>query len=198
MNQQTFEPDATEKKSLTDLLDILLTIQKKSELKKHCRSIIITQGALANLILGCACGVIPPWQHQRHHRDFVPNDLEPTQADRLALVSGDVGEMKPLAQKAAKKISEIFDKRRLLSGHMFFSPDLSRWHLFYFDQRDYVERGNHWKHGSHIHLINYLWPRLTAQGVWDQFRTGNPEMSGALHIRFQRRIPGWVRRKPQQ
>ncbi len=78
MNQKTFEVDETERKSLTDLLDILLTIQKKSELKKYCRSIIITQGALADLILGCACEVIPPWQHRRHHRDFVPDQLELT------------------------------------------------------------------------------------------------------------------------
>jgi hypothetical protein len=184
---ETLESDETHKKSFADLLEILVNITKKSELKKHCRSIIVTQRALSNLILGCDMGQMPPWGHQRHHRDFVPEHLELTEADRLALVGNGVGEMKPPAQKAVNKIGEIFDKRRMLSGHIFFTPDLAYWHLFYFDQRDFVERNNHFKGGSHIHLINYLWPNLTAQGVWDQFCTGNPNMSGSLHVRFQRR-----------
>ncbi len=171
--------------ALADLLAIL-SIKKKSELKKRCRSIIISQGALANLILTTRCGALP-WLHQIHHRDFQPEHLHLSEADKRALISNDVGPMKPAAQKAARKISAMFDERRLLSGHLFFKADLSEWHLFYFDQRDYSDRNNHWEGGSHIHLINHLWPDRTAQGVWNEFCTGNPQIRGALHIRFQRR-----------
>src|SRR5262249_14535351 len=90
-------------------------------------------------------------------------------------------------RKTANKISAIFDDRRLLSGHIFFTPDKSEWHFFYFDQRDFAERGNHWQGGSHIHLINYLWPDRTADATWKEFCIGNPQMRGALHVRFQRR-----------
>jgi hypothetical protein len=181
------ESDEVHRKSFADLMDILIGITKKSELKKHCRRTTITQRALVNLILACETHMIPPWQHQIHYRDFVPDQLELTEADRLSLVSNGVGKMNSPAKKAANKIGEIFDKRRLLVGHLFFTPDLKYWHLFYFDQRDFAERGNHWKYGSHIHLINYLWPSLTAEGVWEQFRTGNPNMQGALHVKFRRR-----------
>jgi hypothetical protein len=90
-------------------------------------------------------------------------------------------------QKRQRTKHAIFEERRMLSGHLFFTPDLAQWHLFYFDQRDFAERKNHWEGGSHIHLINHLWPGRTAQAVWDQFCTGNPQMTNALHIKFFRR-----------
>lgn len=76
--------------------------------------------------------------------------------------------MKPPAQKVEKKISEIFDKRRLLSGHIFFYAGLVPLASFLFSisaASPSVETIG--SMGSHIHLINYLWPRLTAQGVWN-------------------------------
>jgi hypothetical protein len=96
------------------------------------------------------------------------------------------GFAKPEAAKALNKISAVFDKRRLLAGHMFFNADQSDWHFFYFDQRDYVDRNNHWEGGSHIHFINWLWPNRTAESVWEEFRSGKRQMRGALHIRFDR------------
>ena len=83
-----------------------------------------------------------------------------------------------------RKISSIFDERRLLSGHLLFNADSSNWHLLYFDQRDMARQNNHWEAGSHIHLINHLWPKWTAQTIWDEFRTGNPMMKGALHLKY--------------
>jgi hypothetical protein len=128
-----------------------------------------------------------PWQHQRHHRDFMPEHLALSPDDLGAFAANGVGLLKPRAKKTANKFAAIFEERRLLSGHIFYTPDHSEWHLFYFDQRDFAERHNHWEGGSHIHLINHLWPGRTAEGVWEEFRTGNPQMGGALHIRFQRR-----------
>ena len=173
---------------MADFLDDLLTIftiKKKSKLKQHCRSITILQNEFANFILACMAGKIP-WLHRRHHRDFVPEHLNLTDDDLGALAASAVGVMKPRAQKTANKISALFEERRLLSGHIFFTPDQTKWHLFYFDQRDFAERDNHWEGGSHIHLINYLWPNLTASKVWNQFCEGNPQIRGALHIKFKR------------
>jgi hypothetical protein len=97
---------------------------------------------------------------------------------------------KVMMQKTANKIHAMFGDRRLLSGHMFFNADLSDWHFFYFDQRDFATRNNHWKEGPHIHFINRLWPNRTAQSVWEEFCSSpNPLIRDALHIRFNRNRP---------
>ena len=89
------------------------------------------------------------------------------------------------AKRFVNKIAATFEERRLLSGHLFFTDDLSNWHLLYFDQRDRSGHKNHWGGGSHVHLINHLWPNWTAQTVWDAFCTGNPRMAGAYHLGFR-------------
>jgi hypothetical protein len=174
----------TRSQTLVDLLAIF-AFKKKSDLKRHCRSITILQADLASLIYASIAGQTP-WSHRAHHREFRPEHLELGDGDLRALVTNGVGEMQPPARKAMNKISAIFDERRLLSGHIFFSPDQTEWHLFYFDQRDFAERDNHWRGGSHIHLINHLWSSRTARDAWSQFCTGNPQLSGALHVRFER------------
>lgn len=165
----------------------ILAASKKSDLKVLCRKAVVTKPALSNLILGSMSGVTP-WHHRRHHRHFVPDHLIITETDKVALATNGVGPMKPAAQKFANKISAIFDERRLLSGHLFFSDDLSNWHLLYFDQRDMSRHGNHWDGGAHIHIINHLWPQRTAQGIWEEFCSEHPKMKGALHIRFEDRM----------
>lgn len=171
-----------DRKSLEDLLQLLMA-SKKQELRKLSRTTLVTKTALANLILGSKAGATP-WHHQAHHRQFVPSHLELTENDQTALVANGVGPMGPGARKFANKVFAIFDERRLLSGHLFFNDDVSNWHLLYFDQRDMARRANHWDGGSHIHLINYLWPKWTAQTIWNEFRDGNPMMKGALHLRY--------------
>jgi len=173
------------RKSLADLIAIF-GIKKKSQLKQHCRSITILQEDLANLIFACM-GQGMPWSHRAHHRHFQPEHLHPTSDDLAALSASGLGKMNARAQKTMNKVTALFEERRLLSGHIFFNADLSEWHLFYFDQRDFADRNNHWQGGSHIHLINHLWPGRTAQDVWNEFCTGNPQIRGALHVRFQRR-----------
>ncbi|HTS39886.1 MAG TPA: hypothetical protein VMH84_05020 [Xanthobacteraceae bacterium] len=159
----------------------LFLCHKKSELKKLCRITTVTKAALADFIVGSISGVTP-WAHQRHHREFVPSHLIPSTDGGVSLTAD--GRFTSAAQKFMRKISSIFDQRRLLSGHLFFSSDLSNWHLLYFDQRDMARHDNHWDGGSHIHLINHLWPNWTADSIWNEFRTGNPQMKGAYHVRF--------------
>jgi hypothetical protein len=185
------------KETVTDLITIF-NIDKKKQLEKHCRSITIFGEDFANLILACATDVLPSYHHWRHHREFQPEHLHLKDDDLRALVANGVGPMQPRARKTVNKVEALFEERRLLSGHIFFTADLARWHLFYFDQRDFSEHKNHWKGGAHIHLINHLWPGRSAQEVWTQFCTGNPNMRGAFHVRFHRfssvcRRRAWVR-----
>lgn len=168
-------------KTLIDLVTIL-SINKKQDLKRYCRTAIITQTDLANFIMACNAGM-GPFTHQARHREYIPDHLKLSEVDIGALTAA--GHFKKRAQKTMRKVSAIFDERRLLSGHIFFNPDQSIWHLFYFDQRDFSERNNHWEGGSHIHLINWLWSGRTAQSTWNEFCDGNPKMNGALHIKFE-------------
>jgi hypothetical protein len=171
--------------SLADLV-ALLAIEKKQALKQHCRAVTIMQSDFADLILTAKTGQLP-WMHRAHHRNYTPEHLALTDKDLSAIASNPVGRFKPDAQKAANKLFAMFDDRRLLSGHMFYNADLSDWHFFYFDQRDFDRRRNHWRAGPHIHFINKLWPNRTAQSVWNEFCSSpSPEMRGALHVRFHR------------
>jgi hypothetical protein len=171
--------------SLRDLV-ALLAIEKKQELKQHCRSVTIMQRDFADLILTAKTGQLP-WMHRAHHRNYTPEHLTLTEKDLSALAANGVGRFKPAAQKPANKVFAMFDDRRLLSGHMFFNDDLSDWHFFYFDQRDFDRHKNHWHGGPHIHCINKLWPNRTAQSVWTEFcSSASPQMRNALHIRYQR------------
>lgn len=171
-----------EKDSIDNLLSIF-TIAKMKELKKHCRDTSIQQRDFANFIMACKSGHMP-WHHAPTHRTFTPDHLPPTEEDLSALHSNGVGPLKPDAKKTVSKVFALIDERRVLSGHMFFSEDFSDWHFFYFDQRDRARRGNHWHGGPHIHILNRLWPNRSAASVWDEFNSGNPQMRGALHIRF--------------
>src|SRR5262245_1510966 len=111
-----------------------------------------------------------PFVHKSHARDYRPEHLEPSDEELNALFKSVPG---PVTGEAAKTAQKLFiqspRERRYLVGHIFFTPDLSKWHFFYFDQRDLQEREpNHWQGGSHIHFINWLWPQHDAQSLWSK------------------------------
>lgn len=83
----------------------------------------------------------------------------------------------------------------MLYGHMLCTCDLSRWHFFYFSERDLEEIGTHWKGAGghpHIHFVNYLWPGLSAQSVWNRFSNDKSMAFGALHIRLRLLDDDWL------
>ena len=47
-----------------------------------------------------------------------------------------------------------------------YAPGTAEWHLFYFNHRDEIPSDrNHWKNGSHVHFVNWLWrlePRVVG------------------------------------
>ncbi len=162
----------------------LLSFTKKSELTKYAKSLTIHKSDLANFILAAKLGG-SDYLHSAHHRDFVPEHLVPKKGDINKIVANEAGVLEGQSQKIVNKLGQIFVQRRLLSGHMFYVPDHSFWHFFYFDQRDTSRRDNHWKNGSHIHFINHLWPDRTAKSVWEEFTTGKPIMKNSIHINYQ-------------
>ena len=82
---------------------------------------------------------------------------------------------------------QLFEERRLLTGHIFYTSDLSDWNFFYFDNRDREEVDNHWQHGPHIHFVNVLWPNLEPQKLWDAFCASGELPGGALHVRYKQK-----------
>lgn len=162
----------------------LFTFDKKRELEKYCRDFVIDSDVFVDFILACEMGRLP-LRHQIHYRDHVPEHLHLTDQDTAALAANPVGLLQPGAQKAIRKIGQMFKDRRYLVGHIFYVPDLTEWHFFQFDQRDLEdERGNHWKEGAHIHFLNWLWPNYDAKTLWENFTSGKAKMNDSLHVRY--------------
>ena len=68
--------------------------------------------------------------------------------------------------------------------HLFVNLNKPKWHLFFFDQNSV--QGAHWKHGGHIHFVNYLWSNLNINNDLDDF---DKIENGSLHIRFRYKSP---------
>jgi hypothetical protein len=158
--------------------------EKKSQLQRYARELVLSSDAFFHLIVACETHG-QPFLHQIHYRDHVPEHLHPSEAEWKALADNGLGLLKSEAAKTVSKMTQMFVERRYLVGHMFVTPDRSKWHFFCFDQRD-LEKGkpNHWKEGSHVHFVNWLWPGQDAQAVWTNFIEGDYRPGNSLHLRF--------------
>lgn len=127
------------------------------------------------------------YSHVIHHRQLLPDALVITREDMAVFGSGiEVGTfIQGDALKVFNRVKHAFSDRRMLVGHMFKEIKGDRWHFFYFDQRDIQTDQNHWRYGTHIHFINYLWPGITAEGVIETFKSEDPKVRGAVHIRYK-------------
>ncbi len=161
----------------------ILNCPKLRDLKRLCKNAILHSECLVGLILAAGTPAFP-YLHAIRTHDYVPEQLDLTEGDLRAMGGAKVGLMSSDVAKAFNKVSQAFDQRRQLVGHMFYTPDHATWHFLYFDQRDSSAHKNHWEAGPHIHLINSLWPNRTMQGVWDEFETKKVHIAGAEHLRF--------------
>ena len=169
--------------SLEGLLKIF-TLGKKRELEQYCRNLVIGGEHFADLVFSSGM-TGQPFLHKINYRDHQPKHLHLSEADLKALGDNGVGPLTPAAAKAVRKMGQMFEERRYLVGHIFYVPDLTKWHFFCFDQRDLEERKpNHWKEGAHVHFVNWLWPGKDAKSVWSNFVEGDYRPGDALHIRF--------------
>jgi|ERR1035437_937641 hypothetical protein len=159
----------------------IFEISKKSILEKYCKSLTIYSKDFFNLI-SWADDNNPNYFHKIYYREIIPTDLQSTlnelpkiQIDKLNAVDASI---------FLKKLAQVIKVRRQLVGHMFYNKDVSKWHFFYFDQRDTSENNNRWGNGSHIHLTNHLWPNHDPVYILKQFYEDKPYFTGGKHIRF--------------
>ena len=167
-----------------DGLKKLFSFEKKKDLERYCRDLTISSDEFVALVLACN-STGQPFLHEISCRDKIPPHLVPTDPEIEALTSTPAGTfLSGDAAKAASKMSQSFVERRYLVGHMFFTPDYAQWHFFCFDQRDLETSDNHWKFGSHVHFVNWLWPGQNPKSILSDFVTEEERAGGAIHLRF--------------
>lgn len=169
--------------SLEKLL-LLFDIKKKREAERHCRSLHVTSEDLAGLILAGRLGRVGGYLYEPHFREISPAHLEPKNHELEALAKNGVGQLRGDALKAMRKIGQVFIDRSLLAVHLFYWPSHEYWHMFYFDQRDYTDRENHWKHGPHIHYSSDLFVSAPLATVWGRVTADEPTFPVSTHIRY--------------
>jgi hypothetical protein len=163
----------------------LCSFKDKSDAERFCRTLTIRQADFAQFVWRAQTGELAPYRYESHFHERPIPHLIPSDAERAALAVNGVGPLRDLAEKAARKISQIFRERRYLAAHLFYTPDFIFWHLFYFDQRDIAVRDNHWRNGTHLHYASDLWINANAVAIWNQIRVGKQRFS-TVHVRFVR------------
>ncbi len=163
----------------------IFLIDSKKELKKHCKDTIISKRDFSKLVFSATYGKARI-NCMSHYDTFEPEHLRLNELDHKAIANNGVGSFKPNTKKSVNKITQMFEDRKISAGHLFYNNDFSRWYFFYFDQRDVSKENNNWKCGSHVHLINWLWPTFNSFGIWKDFVSDKkcPRPSSGLHIRF--------------
>lgn len=164
----------------------LLNLPDKRSVEKFCREITVTKRDLADFVIGARMGAMTPYQYACHFDQRVPAHLLPTDEDNGALVHAKLGGGSARrANKFARKVSQLFLDRRMLCCHLLFDPSKTRWHLFYFDQRDMDHPTNHWKKGgAHIHYSRESYVNKSLDEVWEDVLRDPPKLPSAEHIRF--------------
>lgn len=168
--------------SLVDLLNC----EKKRDLEKHCRSFVLNSRAWAQAIQVAMTGGFAPYLYASCFRQWAPDHLNLKDQDLAALSSSKPGPFKQKAKKAAGKIFQIFEDRRMMAAHLLYTPDHDYWFLFYFDQRDTADPNGHWKYGPHVHLVSHHWPNLRLNDVWQDIQNGRANFPSKIHLRYQK------------
>ncbi len=177
----------TEKQPSSRDIIYFLNCRDKRALKKHARSVTIYQDHFAGLALMASIGQLPPYHYARHHAEIIPEDIHWTPEELEAFGKSKVGPLSDgRAIKFASKVDQVFKVRKLLNAHLFYTPDHSLWHIFCYDSKELRDQGNHWKEGSHLHYISFLWPEYNLAEAWGRVQRGDLNFSGKLHVRFRK------------
>ena len=164
----------------------LLNIDTKKKLTKFSKSIVVRQDDFVAFILGAQHGIFAPYKYANEFRRDVPQHLYPKNEEHAAIRTNGVGPYRTKeAKKFARKIFQMPKNLKTLAAHLLYTPDHKYWHLFYFSHRDREESGNHWRAGSHIHFVSYLWGGLPLEEAWTQVQSGKITMK-ALHIQYEK------------
>ena len=164
---------------LKDLL-MLFTFAKKKELEKYARTFVMREGDFVDLVLACHQGQLP-FKHGVHYRRTAPKDLP----DPPGNVAAGAGGAPVLDVKRLKVLwNRLQHESTWGAAHLFYTENFYEWHLFIFDHHDQAQhRGNHWVFGAHMHFVNWLWPRLDPEKVWNDFVLSGKKPGSSLHLR---------------
>jgi hypothetical protein len=166
----------------------IFNIETKDALEKYCRNFVLHQTDLVALIIAVQHGVLHPYRYANHFERRLPPHLFPNDAELEAMRNNGVGPFRSQsARKFTRKIFQLHKEQRASAAHLFYTPNFQYWYLFYFDNRDTSTHSNHWKHGSHIHLVSSLWPNLELDEVWKQVKSGEFTFPSKIHLRFSKR-----------
>ena len=145
----------------------------KSRVTKYCRKLLLTDEELFLLIYNSSqIG----FRHQSKFNEFIPQHLKIRESDISNLKKG-------IPTKLIKKTKALFKERRRIHAHLFERDE--QWHRFYYSYRDIgSNRKSHWKYGSHLHYVSYLWPNLDKEKIWASFDKRFTDIQGAIHIRL--------------
>ena len=159
---------------IPDIFKSLFLTTKKAQAEQYARQIVITEYDLFLLIHNCSQ---ISFTHRSKFKQYVPEHLVVSDADRDEMKAGN-------PKKTMTKVHSSLLERRYIHVHLFEYS--SEWHCFYFSYKDIEPANtNHWKYGSHLHYISYLWPGLKKRWIWSKFNKRFTDISGSLHIRFE-------------
>ena len=155
----------------------LFSLDRKQEVERYLHDLVVTKAEFAETVLECR-GI--GYRHYLRNYEYIPEDIKrkvPRVRELLrnARAGDKVGE-------AVGIIRSVFEARTLGVAHLFENAD--RWHVFHFTHRDISDEDvNHWEHGPHLHFVNFLWPNLSKENVWDCLGQKGNRPPG-LHARF--------------
>lgn len=158
------------------------------DVKRVASEITVSSDDIYQLICLANANIVEfPYKHASKFHEEIPKDLALTEKNMAAISNAPVGPFDKGSKKAINKLLQMPLQSKRTMGHLFYNPDHTYWHLFYFDIRDTREGENHWKGGSHIHYVSFLWPNLSCSVAWEKFcKSGKKDMGKDLHIKFKR------------
>ena len=168
---------------LDELLN-LFSKEGKRDVERYCRTLVIRSEALTTVLLAGNVAGLGNYAYANHFSDPMPDQVVPTPEENDALGRSGVGKLSGKGLKAARKIGQLFNVRRMVAVHLFYTPSHTHWHMFYFDQRDHAKRNNHWKHGPHVHYTQDTFTRDPLKEVWRKVHLPKPKFPNAVHIRY--------------
>lgn len=168
------------------LLD-LINAPNKRDAQRICRDLVVESKDLFELIVAGRHGLLPPYRYACHFSDYAPEHVIPTSGQISALSQHGPGEFTGEAKTAVNKLFQTFKDRRMFAAHLFYLPEQDYWSLFYFDQRDRSEFGNHWKIGGpHIHYACEAFTSDPMQAMWRKICQVSPNPPRAEHVRYRK------------
>ena len=167
----------------------LISCENKQKLATLCKSIQISSEDFTNYIIACKSGHTH-LNHMMHYFDYVPPHLETRKEDWNITQADEATRNSKEGKKHLRRLFKSHGQRKYKVGHMFMSKEhshpISQWHFIFFEINELNKTENHWILGSHIHMVNYHWPNIYCQEVWNDFINNKKFPSAKLHIQYSR------------